>query len=151
VAAPVARLVATAPRPVPVSAVSAVAVPVTKAPEAHPITIAAAAVVTPMPVALRPIEPASHRTAETPDRAASEAAVQFAATASEESARSFWQSLVRRFPDVLGRRSPLVIRYEHGGTVFWRVRTDGFGAVSEAQTLCARMRAGGQDCFVPRS
>jgi hypothetical protein len=108
-----------------------------------------------MLMAVRPIEPtapaASRGAAETPDRAASEAAVQFAATASEESARSFWQSLVRRFPDVLGRRSPVVIRYERGGTVFWRVRTDGFDTVLEAQTLCARMRAGGQDCFVPRS
>jgi hypothetical protein len=35
--------------------------------------------------------------------------------------------------------------------VFWRVRTEGFGTVSEAQALCSRMRADGQDCFVPRS
>jgi hypothetical protein len=44
-----------------------------------------------------------------------------------------------------------VIRFEHAGTVFWRVRTEGFGTLAEAQTLCARMRAGGQPCFVPRS
>jgi hypothetical protein len=79
------------------------------------------------------------------------AMVQFAATASEESARSFWQDLVHRFPAVLGGREPVVVRFEHGGTVFWRVRAEGFASLSEAQTLCARMRADGQACFVPRS
>jgi len=77
--------------------------------------------------------------------------VQFAAATSEETAHSFWQTLVHRFPDALSRREPMVIRYEHGGTVFWRVRTEGFDTVSEAQALCAKMRAGGQNCFVPRS
>jgi Flp pilus assembly protein TadD len=78
-------------------------------------------------------------------------AVQFAATASEDAAHAFWQALARRFPEVLGQREPTVIRFEHGGSVFWRVRTEGFGTLAEAQTLCARMRADGQACFVPRS
>jgi hypothetical protein len=78
-------------------------------------------------------------------------AVQFAATASEEAAHAFWQSLVRRFPEALGQREPTVMRFEHGGTVFWRVRTEGFDSISEAQTLCARMRADRQACFVSRS
>lgn len=161
VAAPVIRpatvvAAVAAPHPSPVRTASTVAAPAMDAPATLPMKVASVAVpVTSMLMAVRPIEPtapaASRGAAETPDRAASEAAVQFAATASEESARSFWQSLVRRFPDVLGRRSPVVIRYERGGTVFWRVRTDGFDTVLEAQTLCARMRAGGQDCFVPRS
>jgi hypothetical protein len=77
--------------------------------------------------------------------------VQFAAATSQQAAHSFWQVLVHRFPDALGRREPVVIRFEHGGTVFWRVRAEGFGSLLEAQTLCARMRAGGQACFVPRS
>jgi Flp pilus assembly protein TadD len=77
--------------------------------------------------------------------------VQFAAATSQEAAHSFWQVLVHRFPDALRQRQPVVIRFEHGGTVFWRVRAEGFGSLSEAQTLCARMRAGGQACFVPRS
>ncbi len=119
------------------------------------VGLAMAANVTPMLMPDRPIEPAAPSvervTAAEPDRAASEAEVQFAATGSEGSARSFWQSLVRRFPNVLGRRSPVVIRYERGGTVFWRVRTDGFETVSQAQTLCAQVRAGGQACFVPKS
>jgi Flp pilus assembly protein TadD len=78
-------------------------------------------------------------------------AVQFAAATSEEAAHAFWQNLVRRFPDALSQRAPTVIRFEHGGTVFWRVRTEGFNTAADALSLCARMRAGGQDCFVPRS
>jgi hypothetical protein len=77
--------------------------------------------------------------------------VQFTAAGSQEAAFSFWQDLVHRFPDDLGQREPVVIRFEHDGMVFWRVRTEGFGGLSEAQTLCARMHAGGQDCYVARS
>jgi hypothetical protein len=77
--------------------------------------------------------------------------VQFAAAPSQEAAHTFWQVLVHRFPDALGQREPVVIRFEHDGTVFWRVRAEGCGALSEAQNLCARMRAGGQACFVPPS
>ncbi|HEX3991742.1 MAG TPA: tetratricopeptide repeat protein [Acetobacteraceae bacterium] len=77
--------------------------------------------------------------------------VQFAAAPSMEAAHSYWQSLVHRFPDDLGHREPVVIRFEHDGAVFWRLRAEGFTSLSDAQTLCARMRAGGQACFVPRS
>ena len=82
---------------------------------------------------------------------ASTPVVQLAAAPSEEAAHSFWQDLVHRFPEALGQREPVVIRFEHGGTVFWRVRAEGFATPAEAQTLCARMRADGQECFVPRS
>jgi hypothetical protein len=57
----------------------------------------------------------------------------------------------RRCSSPLGQREPAVIRYERAGTVFWRVRTEGFGSLAEAQTLCARVRAAGQPCFVPRA
>ncbi len=68
-------------------------------------------------------------------------------TFSREAAQSFWQVLVHRFPEALGQREPVVIRFEHDGAVFWRVRAEGFASLSEAQTLCARMRAGCQACF----
>jgi hypothetical protein len=77
--------------------------------------------------------------------------VQFAAATSREAANSFWRGLVHRFPDALGQREPVVIRFEHDGTEFWRVRAVGFDTLAEALTLCAQMRAGGQDCFVTRS
>jgi len=77
--------------------------------------------------------------------------VQFAAAMSQGAAFSFWHDLVHRYPDVLSQREPMVIRFAHDGEVFWRVRTEGFATMTEAQSLCARMRADGQPCFVPHS
>lgn len=98
---------------------------------------------------------ASRESNELPSRMAQRdglaAVVQFAAAPSEESAHAYWRDLVHRFPKILGQLEPTVVRYEHGSSVFWRVRTEGFGTAEEAQELCARMRAEGQDCFVPRS
>lgn len=111
-----------------------------------------AALPAPKPVprayAARESDPAPARIAS---RDRSSPTVQFAAAPTEEAAHAYWRDLVRRFPKVLGQLEPSVIRFEHGGSVFWRVRTEGFGTVSEAQALCSRMRADGQDCFVPRS
>ena len=109
------------------------------APVAVPVAPAAVAVPAPV-VAARAVE-----------RPAGGMAVQFAAAPSQEAAQAFWLDLVQRFPDMLGQRAPLVIRFQLNGTVFWRLRTDGFQSVEDAQSLCARMRAGGQDCFVARS
>lgn len=155
---------AAAPDAVPVRSVLTAAAPPAAPSPPKP---ADAAITAPPPAALAPAparaaaeasEPSS-----TPSRAAAVAfapvaqptepgpAIQFAATVSEESAHTFWQSLVRRFPDALGQREPTVMRFEHGGTVFWRLRTEGFDTLTEAQTLCARMRADGQACFVARS
>jgi hypothetical protein len=77
--------------------------------------------------------------------------VQFIAAPSEAAANAFWQSLVRRFPDLLSQHEPTVVRAERDGMVFWRVRTDGFGSPAEARALCARVHAAGQDCFVSTS
>jgi Flp pilus assembly protein TadD len=78
-------------------------------------------------------------------------AVQFTAAPSEAAARALWRTLVQRFPEVLGERESTVVRFERGSTVFWRLRAEGFGTLSDAQSLCARMRSAGQNCFVPRS
>ena len=150
-AAPVRVALAEAPRPVapPVAPPATVVAKVAIAPAAPArIVVASISPEPPRKSETRAIETEVTRTIPH-DEAAQ--AVQFAATASEESAHAFWQSLVHRFPDALGQRAPTVIRFERGGTVFWRVRTEGFASLSEAQSLCARMRAGGQDCFVPRS
>jgi Flp pilus assembly protein TadD len=121
-----------------------VASQVPAAPLASGRVAAAAAVV---PVHPAPVAHAAMPTGSDP----SSTMVQFAATPSEQSAHSFWQVLVHRFPDALAQREPVVVRFEHDGAVFWRVRAEGFASLSEAQNLCAKMRAGGQACFVPRS
>jgi Flp pilus assembly protein TadD len=99
-------------------------------------------------------EPASQMAAISPRSIPSErsrAAIQFIAAPSEEAAYAFWNDLLHRYPEMLAQRQPVVIRLELGGKVLWRVRAEGFDSNSDAQALCARMRAGGQDCFVPRS
>jgi Tfp pilus assembly protein PilF len=126
---------------------------------AAPTIIAAAAIAPALASPRPPAMTGTHTVSARITSAAPEAArsggdaptVQFAAAPSREAAQSFWQVLVHRFPDALGQRAPVVIRFEHDGSVFWRVRAEGFGSLSEAQTLCAQMRAGGQACFVPRS
>jgi Flp pilus assembly protein TadD len=130
-------------------------------PAVAPAVMAAAIPARPVPEASQKVTPRASGRHEGEDASAAQTRmavrddgspmVQFAAAASEEAAHSFWRVLVHRFPDALGQREPVVIRFERGGTVFWRVRTEGFGSTSEAQTLCARVHAGGQDCFVPRS
>ena len=133
--------------PIPGAPVPAATAPVATAPVAvAPVT--AASVETrgpvPAPVGGDPGRPATARMGSGP-------AVQFAAAPSEEAAQSYWLELVQRFPAVLGQRAPLVIRFQLNGTVFWRLRTDGFASMEDAQSLCAQMRSGGQDCFVARS
>ena len=77
--------------------------------------------------------------------------VQFTAAPTEDAARGFWRSLVHRFPDTLGAHQAIVVRLDKGGQVFWRLRTESLGTAEDAQLLCSKVRAGGQDCFVARS
>jgi Flp pilus assembly protein TadD len=148
---PAARVEAPWPAPEPVQPPVQ---PLMQASLAPPLSgVAASATPEPAPrAAIRaPEEAASVAVVPAPRHEFSSLAVQFAATSSEDAAHSFWRELVQRFPEALGQREPTVIRFNRGGTVFWRVRTEGFGSASEAQSLCAQMRASGQDCFVPRS
>ena len=116
-----------------------------------PVTVSARIPATVRPHAAARLSSAGTETAPRRNAGGDEIApvVQLAAAPSKEAAQSFWHVLVHRFPDALGQRQPVVVRFEHDGTVFWRVRAEGFDSLSEAQTLCAHMRAGGQACFVP--
>ena len=79
------------------------------------------------------------------------ATVQFAAAPTEAAGLAFWRKLRDRFPNALGGLSPAVVQGERDGVAFWRVRAEGFGDGAAAAALCAKMRAAGQACFVPRS
>ena len=74
--------------------------------------------------------------------------VQFSAAPSEAAANALWSELLQRFPGMLSNHEPIVIRVERGNSVFWRLRTEA-GNPGEARTLCSRLRAAGQDCFIP--
>jgi Flp pilus assembly protein TadD len=148
-------------RPIaPVASTRSIVTPSLTLPEPAPVRAVAAATASappgratpssPAPMVIASVQP-DDLTGTTLIRDEPSVAVQFAATTSEQAAYAFWQDLVHRFPQALAAREPTVIRYERGDTVFWRVRTEGFGNVAQAQGLCARIKAGGQACFVPRS
>jgi hypothetical protein len=74
--------------------------------------------------------------------------IQLAALTSEESAKTEWARLERKYPDLLSGRQPQVTRLERDGKVFWRLRTGGFADVGQAKELCERIKAKGAGCTV---
>jgi len=80
--------------------------------------------------------------------AGGKAIVQLAALSTEEAARTEWQALVKRMPDLLTGRQPVFVKTERDGRTFWRVRTTGFGDVNDAKAFCEKVRAKGGGCTV---
>jgi SPOR domain len=112
---------------------------------------------TPAPVAAKPVTekpmaPAEKRAvASAPERAppaAKGALVQLAAVTSEEAARTEWQRLEKRMPDLFGHRQPAFSKTERSGHTLWRVRTGGFSDVAQATAFCERVRAKGAGCSI---
>ena len=74
--------------------------------------------------------------------------VQMGALGSEAGARSEWERLTRRAPELLQGRSPQVIRFDRpDGSTMWRLRTGGFSAEA-AREFCDALRAKGGACAV---
>jgi hypothetical protein len=134
--------------PVPTPASVAAAPAAAKAPPAAKAEKAVAE----KPVAEKPGATAERRAAppaaERAAPAAKPAFVQFAAVTSEEAARSEWQRLEKRMPDLIGHRQPAISKIEHNGRTFWRLRTGGFGDVAQATAFCERVRAKGGGCSI---
>ena len=63
-------------------------------------------------------------------------------------AKSEWQRLSKRLPDLLGQRKPAFSKTEHDGKAMWRVRTGGFADVPQATAFCEKVRAKGAGCSV---
>ncbi|MDQ2762492.1 MAG: SPOR domain-containing protein [Pseudomonadota bacterium] len=90
--------------------------------------------------------PAAVETAAPPS--AHQALVQLAALMSEDAARSEWQRLTKRMPELLNGRQPVFTRTERDSHTFWRVRTAGFADVAQARAFCDQVRAKGGGCSV---
>jgi hypothetical protein len=117
--------------------------PVAAAPLAAAVPAVAPALA--KPVAAKPVA-APDKHPATP--AANGALVQLAAVHSEDAAKSEWQRLSKRLPDLLGQRKPAIVKAERDGHTLWRVRTGGFSDVSQATSFCEKMRAKGVGCSV---
>ena len=103
------------------------------------------AVVSFNPVVLSP--PAAVRVAA-PRLAMAGPAVQLAAFTDEAAAKTGWNALVRKAPDLLGGRGAEITKVQASGRTMWRLRTAGFGTVAEAGSFCTKMRAHGADCAI---
>jgi hypothetical protein len=90
-------------------------------------------------------EAAEKRPAATP---ANGALVQLAAVRSEDAAKSEWERLSKRLPELLASRHPAFSKTEHDGRTLWRVRTGGFADVPQATSFCEKVRAKGAACSV---
>jgi cell division septation protein DedD len=102
-------------------------------------------------VAAKPVEAKPTTVAAAPDHAVPAgkgALVQLAAVRSEADAKSEWDRLSKRMPDLLAQRHPAISKTDHDGQTLWRVRTGGFADVTQAKDFCDRVRAKGTGCTV---
>lgn len=77
--------------------------------------------------------------------------VQVSSQRSEEAARSAFSGLQRRFPSVLGNRSPDIARADLGARgVFYRVRVGPMETRVAAANFCETLKSAGGDCIVAR-
>jgi cell division septation protein DedD len=115
------------------------------APVPAPSPVAVAPSAPPKPIAEKPAgAPEKHPAAPVVAKAT---LVQLAAVHSEEAAKSEWQRLTKRFPD-LARHQPAFSKTDHDGHVLWRVRAGGFADVAQATSFCEKARAKGLGCSV---
>jgi hypothetical protein len=135
----------TPPSPQPVALTSPVA-PSPVAPSPVP-ALPAAPAATSRPASPPPAAAAAPAPAK-PPAAAGKAQVQLAAVGTAEAARDEWSRLQKRMPDILGGRTPAVLKYERDGKTLWRLRTGGFASNSEASSFCQKVRAKGGNCSV---
>jgi Flp pilus assembly protein TadD len=74
--------------------------------------------------------------------------VQLASVDSEAGAKDEWRRLVKRMPDVLDGREPIIVKGELGdGRTVWRLRAGGFDDAAKASEFCGRVHAEGGVCI----
>jgi hypothetical protein len=94
--------------------------------------------------------PSQTATVTSPAGPAGRARIQIGALGSEEAARTEWDRLVRRVPELAGRQ-PQISRFDREGQpTLWRLRTGGFADAAAARAACEAVRAkGAAPCSLP--
>jgi len=78
--------------------------------------------------------------------------VQVTSQRSEEQAVAAFRALQRKYPDVLGNRSPDIARADLGAKgVYYRVRIGPTATRDESISLCEALKAAGGDCIVQKN
>jgi sporulation related protein len=125
--------------------------PVVAPPAAAPPVVAAAPLkpVDSKPVDAKSVPAPEKRVAAAPSApTGKDMMVQLAAVRSEADAKSEWERLSKRMPDLFAQRRPAFSRTDHDGRTLWRVRTGGFPDLTQAKDFCERVRAKGTGCTV---
>ncbi|MBE7620179.1 SPOR domain-containing protein [Komagataeibacter sp. FXV2] len=90
--------------------------------------------------------PAAHHAAAATHAAGGQYGVQLAALDSEAAAQKSWGRLQRQYASLFGDRQPAIVRAEHNGTVFYRLRVKGFASTAQASAFCQQVKAHGLAC-----
>jgi tetratricopeptide (TPR) repeat protein len=78
-------------------------------------------------------------------------AVQIASAASEDAAWSTWKKMQARHK-VLKSKNPAVVKADLGTKgIFYRIRLGGFEEQAQAKSACAKLKAGGVDCYISKA
>jgi len=94
-------------------------------------------------------EPSPKPTRQEATPATSRYMVQIAATRSRALARKTFADQAKKFPDLLGRRDPLILRADLGSKgIFYRVNVSGFSTRENAKRFCDELAAAGGSCLV---
>jgi hypothetical protein len=134
-------------KPPPVAA--AAPPPAAPAAMAPPPVVAAAPIAPPATSAAKPPAPAHAVAADHPGHpAGGKTLVQLAALTSEDAAKSEWERLAKRMPDLLGKRQPAVSKIDRDGKTWYRLRTGGFSDIAQATAFCEQVRAKGNGCSI---
>ena len=136
-----------------------------RAPPAPPVAAPAVPAAAALPaIVAAPAKPADTKPVPTQDKHVAAAAapagkeaiapsgkdtlVQLAAVRSEADAKSTWERLTKRMPELLAQHHPAYSKVDHDGRTLWRIRTGGFTDVTQAKDFCGRVRAKGESCTV---
>lgn len=93
----------------------------------------------------------SNANAEETARAAGYA-VQVSSQHSETEAQSSFQALRAKYPDLLGKREPIIRRADLGAKgIYYRALVGPFASAQEAAAMCSSLKAAGGNCIVQKN
>jgi len=77
--------------------------------------------------------------------------VQLSEAKSEDQARTAWEKLAKKQPELFGQRRALFQKVNESGPTPWRLRTGGFADPAQAKAFCDKVKAKGGQCAVVES
>jgi hypothetical protein len=79
-------------------------------------------------------------------------AVQISSQHSETEVQSSFQALRAKYPDVLGKREPIIRRADLGAKgIYYRALVGPFASADEAAAMCSSLKAAGGNCIVQKN